>query len=340
MQLAMREANIAPALVNEWVERSGLPWPRVTVALGVALVLLLFSVEYLAYGALPNPFGREFLERLEEPAVILYTVLAYRFLERLGQDAIQAFRSLLAQDDVDFDQLLARISPIARRREWLAVGIGVVAGLLLNRPWNWGPNYWWKLWGTLVTVLVFGLIGGIVYRSLAESRLVSVLHLQPLHIDIFDPMPLEPVARFSLGITLTYLGGVTMSVLFNPDPQELLTIKSIIIYGSIILVAVLVFFLGMVSTHRVMAEAKERELAIVRRNLSAGYGEWKVRDANGQMHDMEALSYAITAGLAYEKRIEDAPEWPYTTATLRNLAVSILLPVLAWISQVIVEFVT
>jgi hypothetical protein len=336
----MREAKIAPALVNEWLERTGLPWSRAVVALGLALVLLLVSVEYLTHGVLLHPFESEFLEHLEEPAVILYTVLAYRFLERLGQDAIEAFRPLLAQERVDFDQLLARVSPLDRRREWLAVGIGVVAGLSLNRPWNWGPSYWWKLWGVLVTVLVFGLIGGIVYHSLAESRLVSVLHLQPLHIDIFDPMPLEPVARFSLGITLTYLGGVTMSVLFNPDPQELLRIESIVIYGSVILVAVLVFFLGMVSTHRVMAEAKERELAIVRRNLSAAYGEWKERHANGQTRDMEALSHAITAGLAYERRIEEAPEWPYTTATLRNLAVSILLPVLAWIAQVIVEFVT
>lgn len=336
----MREANIAPALVNEWVERTGLSWPRAVVALGMALVLLLVSIEYLTHGVLLHPFDREFLEHLEEPAVILYTALTYRFLERLGQDAIWAFRPILVDSNVDFDQLLARVSPLNRRREWVAVGIGVVAGLSLNQPWNWGPSYWWKLWGVLVTVLVFGLIGGIIYRSLAESRLVSALHRQPLHIDIFNPLPLEPVARFSLGISLVYLGGVTMSVLFNPDPQELLSIKSLIIYGSIIMAAVLIFFLTMVSTHRVMAEVKERELALVRRNLSKAYGEWKERNAKGQLQEMEALSYAITAGLAYEKRIEEAPEWPYTTDTLRNLAVSTLLPILAWVAQIIVEFVT
>jgi hypothetical protein len=338
----MRKAKIAPALVNEWIERTGLPWPRAIAALGLVLILLLVSAIYLDHGVLPNPFSGGFLRDLEEPTAIVFILLAYRLLERLGNGAIEAFRPLMAIDDDDFDQLLAGASPFDRRREWLAMGIVAAAGLLLNRPWNWGgPHaFWWKLWGMLATILAFGFFGGLIYRSLAYTRLLTELHRQPLDIDILDPTPLEPVARFSLGISLTFIGGTTLRLLFNPDPRELLSIQSLIIYGTMILVSVLVFFLTLMSTHRVMAEVKERELKLVRGNLSAAYQEWKEQNAKGQLQDMEALSYAITAGLAYRKVIEEAPEWPYTTGTLRNLLMSTLLPVAAWIAQVLVEFIT
>ena len=337
----MREAKIAPALVNEWIERTGLPWPRAIVALGLVLILLLVGAAYLD-GILRHPSGGFDLWDLEEPTTIVCILLAYRLLEGLGNGAIEAFRPLLAIDDDDFDQLLTGASPLDRRREWLAMGIGVAAGLLLNRPWTWGGAhlFWFKLWGMLAPILAFGLLGGFIYRSLAYTRLLTELHRQPLDIDILDPTPLEPLARFSLGISLGFIGGTTLRLLFNPDPQELLRIQSLIIYGALILVSVLVFFLGMMSSHRVMAEAKERELKLVRHNLAAMYQGWKEQTAEGRPQDMETLSYAITAGLGYEKRIAEAPEWPYTTGTLRNLIVSTLLPVVAWAAQVIVEFIT
>lgn len=55
---------------------------------------------------------------------------------------------------------------------------------------------------------------------------------------------------------------------------------------------------------------------------------------------MEAFSDAITAWLAYQKVIENAAEWPYTTDMLRNLVASTLLPVAAWVAQMIVELIT
>ena len=42
---------------------------------------------------------------------------------------------------------------------------------------------------------------------------------------------------------------------------------------------------------------------------------------------------SITAWLAYEKRIEAAPDWPYTTETLRNLVASVLIPIATWLYQ-------
>ena len=46
------------------------------------------------------------------------------------------------------------------------------------------------------------------------------------------------------------------------------------------------------------------------------FQEAQEQEATGQVH----------AWLAYEKRIQEAPEWPYTTDIMRNLLVSTLLP--------------
>ena len=53
---------------------------------------------------------------------------------------------------------------------------------------------------------------------------------------------------------------------------------------------------------------------------------------------MDALSDSITAWLACEKRLEDAPAWPYAGDTVRNPLVSTLLSVGTWGAQILVEF--
>ncbi|MFQ5855362.1 MAG: hypothetical protein ACE5LU_06955, partial [Anaerolineae bacterium] len=307
----LRETKVSPTLIDEWIRWTGLPWTRAIVAVGLVLILLLLGAAYLD-GVLIRPFdGYSWWDELDGPAIIVYILLVYRLLERFGLGAIEAFRPLVALDTDDFDRLLAGASVLDRRREWLAFGVGAAAGLLITRPWNLpGLFFWMTLYALLSRTLTFGLLGWVIYISLADSRRFAELHRQPLNIDIFDPTPLEPIARLSLGVSLAFIGGITLSVFLNPDPQELLSVPGLILYGTSILVAFLVFFLNMMSSHRVMAEAKEQELKLVRRNLAAMYNELKERAAKDQLQDMEALSDSITAWLSYQKVIEDAPEWP------------------------------
>jgi len=92
---------------------------------------------------------------------------------------------------------------------------------------------------------------------------------------------------------------------------------------------VLVFFLNMMSTHRVMVEAKKRELSMVRDKLVAASQALKQRAAKDQAEGMQALSdsFSILAWEAYERRVQAVPEWPYTESIIRTLVASLLLPV-------------
>ena len=336
-------------LIEELVERTRLSWLQATAAVGLVLLLLLVGAAYLN-GVLARPYGyswwdtvrRVVWHEVDKPVIIVYFLSFQLILRRLRDGAIEALRPLAAMDGDAYDRLVAETFTLDRHREWLAVGTGVMAGLLLDPPWRLGGYYFWPmaLYLSLSTMLAFGLLGWLLYVSLANSRLFADLLSQPLDIDVFDPTPLESTARWSLGLSLAFIGGITLSALLNPTAEEFLSIEGVITYGTVILVAVLVFFLTMMSTHRVMAEAKEQKLKLVRRYLAETFQELEERAAAAQLQDMEALSDSITAWLAYEKRIEEAPEWPYTTDIIRNLLLSTLLPIVAWAAQIIVEFIT
>lgn len=326
--------------LEKWVR--WLSQPRALAGLALLFVLLLAGAVYL--DEMPQLLLEGgFLRRaLLSPAIFLYTLFVSRALTRYSDRAIIAFRSLLIIEDDDFEHLVLESSPENPQREWVAIAVGVIFALTMSGPLDWSSRegIWIEIYNLFCNILMLAILAWVSYKSLAETRLLSELHRQPLEIDIFDPTPLEPVARQSLATSLAFLGGITLSVLLLPSREWLLSVPSIILYSSLILVSVLVFFVTMNDTHQVMAETKECELRQIRRNLSAAYRELKERAAEGRLQDMEALSDSITAWLSYEKRIEEAPEWPYTTDTLRNLLVSTLLPVVAWASQVIVEFVT
>lgn len=321
-------------LLEELVERTKLSWPQVAIAVGLVLIVLLGVAVHLD-GIRARPFRpysgsdwwHEVRERVDTPAQIVYVLLIYHFVQRSYYGAIEAFRGLMGMGDDDFDQLVAETSPLSRRGEWLAVGIGAAAGLLIYRPWNLPDHFFWmKLYTLLAVTLMFGLLGWVSYVSLADSRQFTELHRQPLDVNVFDPTPFEPIARLSLGISLAFIGGVTLRVLFNPDPRKFFSIESLMTYGASILVAVLVFFLNMMGTHRVIAEAKERELKMVRDNLAAASKALRDLTVKGQVADLGPLPDFVDTWLAYESRVKEVSEWPGTTDIRQNLVLSSLLP--------------
>jgi hypothetical protein len=248
-------------------------------------------------------------------------------------------------DDDTFGHLLAEGPMFNRRLEWLAVAIGIVAGLLLWRPWDYSglsrmwlsvgaESQWLVLYGLIVGGLWGGLQGWIVYSSLASMRLFAGLQRQPLEISVFDLRPLEPIGRWSLSIALAFIGGSALSLLFVPQLNP--SVEALVLYGIVILTPVLVFFLNMLSTRQTIVAAKRRELDRVRENLATASLALAERAASGQPKHTQAALDSIGAWVAYEERVGKVAEWPYTAEIRRNLVLSTLLPPAAWLVQEVV----
>ncbi len=225
------------------------------------------------------------------PAIIVYILLTLPVLRRLRNGAIAAFRPLARMDDDDFGHLLAEAPIFSRRWEWLAIGSGVVGGLLLWRPWDdsglssiWLSSGARSEWLVLYMLVAGGLWGGLlawnIYSSLSGMRLFTGLQHHPLEINVFDLRPLQPIGRWSLGIALAYIGGSALSLLFVP--QMTLNVEAIVLYGILVLTPVLVFFLNMLSTRQTIVAAKKRHLDMVRENLAAASLALEERTAEDQ----------------------------------------------------------
>jgi uncharacterized membrane protein len=260
------------------------------------------------------------------PGVIAYILLTQPAGKRFREDAITALRPLVPLDDDAFYRLVAQEPIFNRRRQGLAMAIGA-ATVLLFRPWESLPS-WLVLYQILAGAVMLGLLGWLVYTSLAASSLGADWELCE-DINVFELQRLEPVARWSLSSTLFYIGGITLSLLFTG--RFTLDIGSVIIYGVLTAAAVLVFFTNMRITHRLMVQAKNRELERVRENLAAASQALKERASKGEMEDIGTLRDFLETWVTYEERVNRVPEWPYTTEIRRNLLVSLLVPLAAYI---------
>jgi hypothetical protein len=81
--------------------------------------------------------------------------------------------------------------------------------------------------------------------------------------------------------------------------------------------------------HRQIVAVKTAELEHIRRQIDAMRGAMQTDDhAATRLHGM----------LAYEKRIDDAPEWPFDQTTLMRVGASALIVTVPWFGQAIVQY--
>jgi hypothetical protein len=319
---------------------------QMATVVSAVLVALLLGVAFLG-GVLPGPFDAAFWIRgLLPPVIVGYLLLSEGRLKHLRDNAIAPLRSLVQIGDEDFDGMIRKASMFNRRREWPAIAVGATVGWLLNLAWGYPPP-WITLYIVISNGLMYGLIGWSIYSALSGTRLFSEFQNRPLDLNIFDLESLELIGRWSLGISLTFIGGITISLLITlPElsPSQLVSLEAVVIYGTLIAATLVVFFLNMLSTRSIILIAKSRELARVNSYLTAASKSLSDRRMSGQFGGLNLPPEGLLPWLAYEKRVQEVPVWPYTSKIRRSLLFSLLLPALAflvpWILRgVILQFI-
>jgi hypothetical protein len=182
-----------------------------------------------------------------------------------------------------------------------------------------------------------GLVARVLFETLALRGYFGALQRLPLEFDLFHPAPFEPLARFSLLLSSLLMGGVTLCIPLASEPQAALYIISSLTFGLTILVALLSFFLNLLGIHNTMSDVKGRALARVRSIVGATYEELTRRIEAQRWDEVPGVKDTLQALLAYEKRVQEAPEWPYTSVALRRLIASALVPVTVWAVDLVVR---
>ena len=121
-----------------------------------------------------------------------------------------------------------------------------------------------------------------------------------------------------------FVGGIALSIVLGGGLASFSTWQNWVVYPLLAVVPILVFFLNMRDTHRVLAAEKRRQLTAVQQRIVTASRELMRRIDAGERSG--TLGGEISALIAYEERLQVARTWPYNTAMLRTLFVSIIVP--------------
>ncbi|HSR48001.1 MAG TPA: hypothetical protein VLL77_08430 [Anaerolineales bacterium] len=259
------------------------------------------------------------------PTVIAYILVITPIMARGDVQLIDSFRPIVQLEDHQLAQILRQARSVPTRLEVGAIIAGLILGAVyIGGPVSPGESWHIHIW-RWTTIAMFGMLAWAALVSVFSTRILSVLLRQPLEVNPLDTRAFDAVGRSSLILALVFVGGTVLGILLSGFSFESLAdARFWVTFLPMSFIPIGIFFLSTASTHRVMAAARNGELARVRRQLhSAGITLLHRLDEGSPPGDATAQ---VTALLAYEQRLRDASTWPYNTAILRTLVVSVLIP--------------
>ena len=313
-------------------------WGILIIAIVLLLVLVLAaSLDGVLTAILKGGFWRNFLDG---PVLTIYILAIYPIIWRLWWRSVKAIQSLLSVNEQNSNRLVLEVPRNNRRWEWMAIIIGAMLWLALWQPWGWGSRWesgaiWLSIYDVITQLILFGLLSLLLYDSFNGSRYIDRLSSQPMKLDIFNTEVLTPIARSSLALSLAFIGGISLSLVFQTQ-DDLIMWNNILIWVILVGFAIVLFFLSMRSVHIAMFKAKQEKLTLARRHLTIATHNLENRAIDKYRRGNEYSSaIALAAWATYEKQVRETPEWPFDVRIIRRLFASVLVPASVYLLKVL-----
>ncbi len=320
-------------IVDSWLGR--LPWSLgwSGFAIGAAAFLLSLAVFWLAGGIqVYQAMGLGALRLFFPPLVIVYVLVVVSLLERSSASVVQSLRPLIQLAD---DELLEMVQHACRTRPGRELGAFVAGAaffLAVEGRFHGGTVLFWaSLYYYLTSILMFAVVAWSIYAIITITRLTNVLLRQPLELDIFDVTSMEPIGLQSLSLSLAFIGAIVLSVPSSPYPPA--SWQNFLIFGLLLVVTVLVFYLNMYGAHRLLKNEKQRQLRSVEARFARAYARLQHIAANsGNVH---LAATELNAWATAKQELNQTRTWPYNTEMLRTLFISVLTPIALGLARII-----
>jgi hypothetical protein len=310
------------SLVDQLVGHVGLP--RLAFALAVVgLLVLALSVTVFAHGGLAAASAWGLWKMGLEPAVIVYILWIYPPLHRRWTLAIDAIRPL-----ADRPELVEQANAANRHGEWTALLLGAAFSVWVTGPWHLADR-WLLLYVFASNVVMFSLMALAIYDCLVRTRRLARIVRAGLQLDLFDRRSFTPLARWGQSVSLTFVGGTCLSLLFQ-SYETLYTVQSLVIYSIMIVVSLTLFFTSIWNIHLALVVAQQRELAVVHEHWSKARGDLKRKLAQGVTGEAAGLYEPIVVLGAYENQVLSASTWPFNPKIVKELVASLVAPILIY----------
>ena len=293
-------------------------YPAFVVAVAIALLLLALAALATAGDA---PSARSMLRTISlNPVITIYILAVHPFMHRRWRSAIESLHALAPHAGDT-----APPAPASRRGEWIAMLVGALIGAVVARHLP-GLEGWLLVYFAATSALTFALLATAIYGSVRRSRHLAAHSRAGLELNVFDAHLLTPFARWGQSLSLVFVGGICLSLLFQ-SAESLRSVEGVLVYGSLVVVALTLFFMSMRTIHVALARAQEKELARLRVDLAdAREALLRQRDrepASGSTHD--AYVRVVVLGM-YEQQVLGAPTWPFNPSIVGRVFASAAAP--------------
>lgn len=293
------------------------------VFLAVLLGALLALAAYLDGGIRQRDGLSPWMVGLD-PVILIYILALHPSMHRRWARAMQSLEALGPHAEN-----AGAAGPAAPRGEWAAVVLGALAGLAVARR---GPaaEAWLWVYSEAVSALMFALLGAAIYGSVMRSRQLAAYSRSGLELKVFDGHLLTPFAQWGQSVSLVFVGGISLSLLFQ-SYQSLRSVEGVLIYGALIVVALTLFFMSMWTVHVALVKAQNKELARVRSDLrEARKALFRGREGETAGAVQDAYLSVVILGV-YERQVLDAPTWPFNLAIVGRVFASVGAPLLVYL---------
>jgi hypothetical protein len=315
-------------IIDRFYDR--LLWPRrwSIVLIGVIFLLIPLALAWLSdVAGLFLTMGLSAFRVFFPAIVITYILIVVELLQRTREKVALSLRPLLQIDDETFVAAVRRSCRSNPVGELVGFVLGAISFVAIVGPPPLArvdtDPYVMSLYFYAASMLMLGAIGWSVYAGIVISRLTNMLLRLPIEVDIFDVTPFEPIGMQSLYLSLTFVGAIV--IVIPTSPFALFSWQNIAVFGPLILITVLVFFLNMYSTHGLLMATKKRQLTVVDHKIARTYRQLLELDARG--HDTQSVATELNAWALAKQQLMLTRTWPYNTQMLRTLLVSVLLPI-------------
>lgn len=324
-------------LLQTVMRKTHLSWGWATFSFATVLFILMPLAVVIDGSFFKLSDGIFWLNTLSGTILIIYVLIIYPFAINLRERVIQAFESLLSENSEIFNILVRKIRTPNRTWEWLVVFTGFLLTVVIGQPWNldWGPGeFWISVYKVIVSPIFNCLLYWLIWDTLNSVVRITQLSRQPLELDILETDLLTPVAQYSLGISLIFIGGTSIS-LINTTWEQLLKWNNIMTYSILLIAIVLMFFLSVWGTHNAIAKIKNRELTLTLRHLNETSRKLKERTPESQSGSVEELSATLSSWATYRDLIQQTPTWPFNANIIRRLIASIIVPAVVYLIKIL-----
>jgi hypothetical protein len=340
-------ATFTPPYAPSWFDRlkawvDGLPGPWWVFYLALGALLLA------AYAALEWQLGIFPLNVTQPYFFLIATGIAYvlwlaHFIDRAGARALAAFRPALeVSGDAEYALLEYRLTTLPAVPALIAslLGVGFVlfalnAGfvpfqlLKIDAPPVWG---WYN---ALIEIVLWAVIGMFGYHTLRQLALVREIYDERTAINVFRPGPLYALtglmARTAIGLGIIGYGSlISGSQTINPVSGMALGVMT----SAGVLLS---FFYPLLGIHRRLSEEKERVLGESMTRLERLVAETQGDIDAGRIERAAELRDQTNAVQMQYQMLEKIPTWPWQPETIRVLISALLLPLVLFVVQYVIQ---